>query len=281
MKIGLPTTLFQENSFEEALKNVLKLKPDCVEIVFDLPHFLPEKEYEEVNIKKIKNIISQDNVECSVHSSFYEFNLGSVYPVRRKAALIQTKKCLKFASLIEAKVVTVHPGYCPFPHVKKLFEDAKKRFIEDLKECLKFALDEGILLALENIQSKYFFFYKLDDGLSFIREMDGLGLTLDIGHAYISACELGLKKPENHIARIVERKLRNHIFHVHLHDNFGVKDNHLAPGDGKINFKPIVEALKKIGYDKQIIVEVWNPQKPVSFGLKGLKMTKKLFNFPC
>lgn len=277
MKIGLPTTLFQKDSLEKALKNVLKLKPNCIEIVFDLPHFPPEKEYG-ISIRRIKNIISQGNVEYSVHSSFYEFNLGSIYPARRKAALTQTKKCLKFASLIEAKVVTIHPGYCPFPHIKKLFEDVKRRFVEDLKECLKFALDEGVLLALENIQSKYFFFYRLEDGLYFIQKVDGLGLTFDIGHAYISACELGFKKPENYIAKIVKEKLKNHIFHVHLHDNFGVKDNHLPPGNGKINFKPIIKALRDIGYDKQIIVEVWNPQKPVDFGLKGLTVTKRLFS---
>ena len=180
MRIGLPTTLFQEKSFEKALENVLRLKPDCVEVVLDLPHFLPRKE-NKVNVKKIKDILSQKNVECSVHSSFYEFNLGSVYPDRRKAALNQTKECLRFASLIEAKVVTVHPGYFPIWNVKRLFEKAKKTFIKDLEECLRFALDVGVQLSLENIQSKYFFFYRLEDGLKFVHELEGLGLTLDIG----------------------------------------------------------------------------------------------------
>ena len=278
MKVGLPTTLFQKDTVENAIKKILKLHPDCIEIVFDIPHFPPDKR-RKTEFKKIRKILADSGVECSVHSCFYELNLGSFYPQNRKFALNQAKKCIEFASLIEAKLVTIHPGYFPIRHDKKLWEEARKRFVEDLKQCLNFACKMGVILSLENIQSKYFFFYRLEDGLDLVKMVDGLKVTFDVGHAYICECEAKTRFPEKRIAKIVSGKLGKYISHVHLHDNFGVKDNHLVPGDGKINFKPIIDALKRINFSGQIIVEAWNPKKPVNFGFRSLKITKKILNF--
>jgi len=46
-----------------------------------------------------------------------------------------------------------------------------------------------------------------------------------------------------------------YVGNIHLTDNFGFQDDHLAPGQGNTPIKGIMDTLKKHGYDKAITVE--------------------------
>ncbi len=46
-----------------------------------------------------------------------------------------------------------------------------------------------------------------------------------------------------------------YVGNVHLTDNYGFQDDHLAPGQGNTPIKEVVDILKKYGYDKAITVE--------------------------
>ncbi|MFH2028180.1 MAG: TIM barrel protein [Nanoarchaeota archaeon] len=46
-----------------------------------------------------------------------------------------------------------------------------------------------------------------------------------------------------------------YIGNIHLTDNFGFQDDHLAPGQGNTPVKDVLKILKKHGYDKAITVE--------------------------
>ena len=48
------------------------------------------------------------------------------------------------------------------------------------------------------------------------------------------------------------------IGHVHVSDNFGKEDNHLPIGTGTIDFPKIIKALKDIGYDDTLTLEVFS-----------------------
>jgi sugar phosphate isomerase/epimerase len=47
------------------------------------------------------------------------------------------------------------------------------------------------------------------------------------------------------------------ITHIHMSDNRGEDDEHLAIGKGMIDFETVVAELKKIGYKKTITFEVF------------------------
>ena len=51
------------------------------------------------------------------------------------------------------------------------------------------------------------------------------------------------------------------IDHIHISDNFGKEDNHLPIGTGTIDFPKIVKALKEIGYNKTITLEIFSRDK--------------------
>ncbi|MBW2989985.1 hypothetical protein KY358_06750 [Candidatus Woesearchaeota archaeon] len=48
---------------------------------------------------------------------------------------------------------------------------------------------------------------------------------------------------------------KGYIGNIHLTDNFGFQDDHIAPGQGNAPIKDVMNTLKKYGYDKAITVE--------------------------
>lgn len=79
-------------------------------------------------------------------------------------------------------------------------------------------------------------------------------MTLDIGHAHIEDAKG--KRAVKFIERFPER-----IDHIHISDNLGGADNHLPVGAGSVNFHEIVQALKGIGYDETITLEVFSKDR--------------------
>jgi sugar phosphate isomerase/epimerase len=49
--------------------------------------------------------------------------------------------------------------------------------------------------------------------------------------------------------------LADKIIHIHASDNDGVEDQHFGIGQGKINYEWFAETIKKMGYDKSVIIE--------------------------
>ena len=49
---------------------------------------------------------------------------------------------------------------------------------------------------------------------------------------------------------------RNKITSVHIHDNFGARDEHLLPFDGSIDWKWAMSNLKKAGFNRELTMEI-------------------------
>ena len=62
-----------------------------------------------------------------------------------------------------------------------------------------------------------------------------MGVCLDLGHAHITVG----------VAEAIAT-LGGHIASVHVHDNHGLKDEHLWPGDGSIDWLSAASALKAL-----------------------------------
>ncbi|MFC1685997.1 TIM barrel protein [Nanoarchaeota archaeon] len=81
-----------------------------------------------------------------------------------------------------------------------------------------------------------------------------IGSTWDVGHIY-QLRKAGYKESE---AIKETEKIAPFVKHVHLTDNFGFTDAHLAPGMGSIPIKKMMDKLKDSGYNKEAIVEAGN-----------------------
>ena len=72
----------------------------------------------------------------------------------------------------------------------------------------------------------------------------------------------------------------NMVGNVHLADNFGYQDDHLAPGQGNAPIKEIVGILKKYGYDKAYTVEPGADASTDLSDFHGLMKTWRHFGAP-
>jgi sugar phosphate isomerase/epimerase len=105
---------------------------------------------------------------------------------------------------------------------------------------------------------------------------EGVRIAFDIAHAHLAETKRGTEFTAAAIADSI-RKVKEHLIHIHLHDNHGEHDEHLVPGEGDIDFAPIVRALKEINYGGMVVVELFDPGNAVEAGRAGLERTKRLF----
>lgn len=101
-----------------------------------------------------------------------------------------------------------------------------------MAKLVAFAEHIGVKIACENIE----FPEHLD---SVLRQIDSpcLGFCYDTGHHHVAMQNIDLLA-----------KYGNRLLAIHLHDNDGITDQHRLPGDGKINWQPIIQAIKQTPY---------------------------------
>jgi sugar phosphate isomerase/epimerase len=153
--------------------------------------------------------------------------LSSPSLLKRRYAVQALAKNIKFVSQFEPRLYIVHPGRAYSP-----LED----FIALKDACRR----QGMRLSLENGTSHP---HKDLATARMTCKLLGVGMTLDVGHAFASKQD------------IYELSgLKDVIEHVHLHN---VSDtDHQRFSGGFISMPLVVEALKRIQYDKGIVAEV-------------------------
>lgn len=143
-------------------------------------------------------------------------------------------RSIEATAYIGAEYIVVHPLR------DERGETSVDLTVQDLKPYADAAGNAGVTLAVENMAST--------DEYQLIEIADrlGSGICWDIGHANIK----GLNQPE------AIRRMGKRLKVLHLHDNYGEKDNHNAPYFGNINWKDIVAALEETAYQGVFNYEV-------------------------
>ena len=101
----------------------------------------------------------------------------------------------------------------------------------------------GITVCLENVLDR-----EIEPFAEIIDRVGhpDLGMCLDLGHAHCYS---------NHSAAEWAGVLKPYIRHVHLHDNQGVKDEHLALGEGSVPWKEVLGILADAQPDLSCTIE--------------------------
>ena len=159
----------------------------------------------------------------------------------RQQALGQLQRLLQRCAHIGAKVLTVHPGR----HLDLGTPAWRQRTADSLGQADRLAQKFGVRIGLE-LTSDY--------DLAMLPSCPNIGLTVDTGHMQFNSGE-GYRAFGS-LAALIER-LGSRVFHMHLHDYDG-KFDHLAIGNGKIDFHQILQALVRIRYNGSLCLEL-NP----------------------
>jgi sugar phosphate isomerase/epimerase len=85
-----------------------------------------------------------------------------------------------------------------------------------------------------------------------------LGICIDTGHANLHR-DLFANPAAAYLRAFADR-----LVHLHVSDNLGTGDDHLAPGTGSIDWRSIADALRRIPYLGKIVLELAEPGPAVA-----------------
>lgn len=153
-------------------------------------------------------------------------------------------RSMEYASVIGAKHIVVHGIKVPEGADTEECFAYNCRYYKSLEEyCKKF----NIRIAVENLTNSAF---RTPDKMNRMMEMldsEWFVTCLDVGHA-----QLVNYQPEDYINHLTPGILKA----LHIHDNFGLNDNHLIPYTGILKWDRITEALALTGYSEDFTLEV-------------------------
>jgi sugar phosphate isomerase/epimerase len=239
-KVGVSMLYCLGEPFNRMVKRLGTIGTRYIEILDDGTHELDKK-----RVVTLKEAAKSYSLEYSVHAPFADINIASPSKNMLNASMKRLKQSMVYTNMLDAKLWVFHPG--AKTGIGQFYPGADwKQNNESIQELYDKAEEYGINIALENLPAKYYFFMsKPDEFLRFYRETNlPIGIVMDVGHAHLE----GQIEPFFNM-------LADKIVHIHASDNNGLDDQHLGIGEGKIDYNWFQQTLKKMGYDKSVIIE--------------------------
>ncbi|MFQ5970319.1 MAG: sugar phosphate isomerase/epimerase family protein [Nitrososphaerales archaeon] len=274
--MAFSTNAFVKYSLESAISKIAECGYDAVEILADKPHaFFPISKKQQLRIidllRNHKIAVSNVNANTAygffddgVHEDPFEPSLASSDEKRRRWRINYTKQAIDFASLIDARNISITSGKPVSGYAR---EERMERFLESLRELVKYASVKKIGIGLE--YEPGLLIENANQTSSIIKEVNSeyLGVNLDIGHCQLIG---------EHIPQIIEI-FSGRIFNIHLYDINGRRHYHLIPGKGAVDFLSVFESLRNVRYNRYVTVELYTfANKPLYAAHKALDHLRKV-----
>ena len=255
-RLSFSTNAFKKNTLREAIDAIAAIGYRGVEIMADVPHAYPPA-FDQSQRDAVKRQLARLNFTVSNINAFTLFARGDTYhptwieddDALREIRVNHTIDCIKLAAEFGSKTISLQPGG-PLIGTTISRAQAGERFAQGLRRVLDAARKLHVILAVE--PEPGLFIESSQEYLAFKREFFSdeplIRVNCDIGHLFCVG-----EDPAS-----VIRALPSEIAHVHLED-IG-KDRvhqHLAPGNGAIDFAPIFAALRDIRYTGWVTVELY------------------------
>ncbi len=221
----------------------------------------PGTYYNQLEAKKVREAIERAGLDIVGHT-FFALPIGSPVEGIRRAACWELEQCIEFLGEVGAKLVNVHlDGGTQLISEKKIIE----LNLASLAELIEKAKNLGMSLMVEHFRGP---FARPEPLAKLFSALPELGFHLDVAHA-------NLFSSTNRTFVFLE-KFSDRLMHVHFSDNFGgTQDLHLPVGAGNIRWKDIIKALKKVGYQGKITLEVFSEYR--QYLIESKKIVEQLW----
>lgn len=246
--IGISTGAFYQRRIGGCLESIRDAGFTIVEIC-SYPAHLNYRDLAEV-AAAAKRLRELQLEPYSFHAPFADdIDITSLDGAVRAASVIAVEAAAVAASELGVRNFVIHPGpeRSPVPGEERLAR--MERGAESLNYLAERCRQLGTALVMENMLP-HLCFGQTRDMLWMLGAIDRIdvGLCLDTGHAFLSG----------DITRVAH-KLSGHLWMVHANDNFGERDDHFPPGQGRIDWKALVGQLARVRFDGAIILEIGLP----------------------
>jgi sugar phosphate isomerase/epimerase len=258
MNLAFSSNAYLRFSFAEAAHRIAAIGYEGIEIMADVPHAWPAYLLDEQKAW-IRSALSRSRLAISNINAFMMNAINDrrqkywhpswiePYEPYRQVRIDHTIRALDLAEELGAPCITTEPGGPLEPG--QSWQSGLKLFLESLKPVAEHAAKVGVQLLVE--PEPGVLIETAEQFEEFMKHMTGfpaVGLNFDIGHFYCVGDE---PAPTIH-------RLARFIRHVHLEDIAATRvHHHLVPGEGAIDFKATLKALKDIGYEGWITIELY------------------------
>ncbi|MGH7263972.1 MAG: sugar phosphate isomerase/epimerase family protein [Candidatus Rokuibacteriota bacterium] len=206
-------------------------------------------------LRAVRRLVDRSGIRCGLHSASF-VNTAEIMPTVRKAAAAHLREYVDLTAALGCEYLVVHCGF----HFSVYLDTVRKALHDVMAGAVDYAERRGVPLVIENMNplpgDSEFQYLGVTAGelADLFRRIPSpyLALALDVAH-----CHLVPGGVAGFIRAFPER-----IRAVQLSDNRGRVDEHLAVGDGTIDFGALLRRLGRIGFTGPLIIELFDvPRK--------------------
>lgn len=253
MRLGYNTNGLTGHRWPQALELMHEIGYQSVAITVDHHCLDPYSPDLPAEIARMREALSEyDMISCVETGARFlldprhkhEPTLVSSSPERRAVRVDFLKRCIDIASELGSDAVSFWAGIVRDQASR---DEVFQRLAEGVRDVLDYAVTRDVRLAFE--PEPGMFIQTFDDYRELLAHVDapGFGLCVDIGHVHCL-------EPRPIADYLLE--WRDRIFTIHIEDMCRGVHDHLRFGEGSIEFAPVIAALKAIGYQGGINVEL-------------------------
>ena len=251
--IGLSTGCFYHQSILDCLPLIRESGFSMIEVCSTPEHL---NFHDAKSVHRAAERIRELGMEAySFHAPFApHIDIASSDEGQRSASVAEIFKAAEAAALLRVHYFVLHPG-AENPAVVAPEEQLPRlqHLIASLNQVASHCKELGIMCVLEN-KLPHLIFGKPSDILWIL---DGItsaevGFCLDTGHAFFAG----------QISDLVRKVVSGYLRMIHAHDNNGTNDDHLPPGDGKINWDKFLRDLAEFRFRGAFILEMAGNDDP-------------------
>jgi sugar phosphate isomerase/epimerase len=224
VQICIPFRLLKEKYLPLVLKNRINPEIGINAAVID--------EHSKKDFSEIATLLKQEGLTITLHGPFYDLVPGGIDKKILRATRERLKETFDLIPVFEPLSIVCHTGYD-----RKRYNEVQDVWLEAALETWT-PLIQGLrgtqtTLMIENVYERTpKMLLRLLTGL----DMDKVGFCFDTGH-------MSAFSETNMEGWLKALGLR--IRELHLHDNDGIRDDHLAIGAGTIDFESLFDFVEK------------------------------------
>ncbi|MFI4994407.1 MAG: sugar phosphate isomerase/epimerase family protein [Hyphomicrobiales bacterium] len=267
MKFGASSWPFQwDPPYEDAIRRIAGLGFKAIELIAWNRDYLTDY-YTPAKVAGLKAELRGEDIALSQFVST-PHDLSSPEKARREAAVEHWKRAVDVGAALGAPIINMvgaHafamrdaqeiPRITTKPLVQKFHAKVPRGldwdqnfddYVEALRACAKACEAADVMMSIEPHPARYL--ANTDGALRLLEHIGSkaVGINFDPSHTF----------PVGDFPNISVYRLGKHIKHLHVSDNDGVTNVHWRPGMGKIDWLAMFQALKDVGYDGVVSIEL-------------------------
>ena len=252
LRLGYGTNGFADHRLPEALDVIASLGFDGVGLTLDSSHLDPFADDLDARVALVRRALEERDLSVVVETGgryvldpYRKHEPTLVGDAGRSRRVDLLARATRVANGLGAPVVSFWSGVLPAGTPART---GTERLLTSLEQLVPLAEAEGVRLALEPEPGHHV--AVVDDALDVLASLgspDGLGVTVDVGHAVCN-------EPRGPGGTL--RRVGTHLANVQLDDMRPGVHEHLEFGEGDVDLVEVLQALQDLDYRGLAAVEL-------------------------